>query len=436
MIVIFVICVIGSLLLGLGRKLSGDILHLVSAVSAASISWALPLKAGDGIRGFLKKVVPEMISGNGCLMEVFSQLLNPALLALEFMGLFILIGLITHIIGNIIPEKKKPNIIAKLILCVLAGLLIGYVLAMPLAYYPAKAEKLFDAAETLGIEIPLEKETLSKYQADEKMYTLVLGELDSFNYEGVEFSVEELINDIAVVNELKPLITNTNRWNEIFSFIDNSEISNAFYCMLLSDEASGNDVIDNLASINLSMSEKISGTKTLFKWLAVMFDRESTFLDIKDLMKKADQADYKNAAAICRMGNLMQLYHNIGRNAPLIGSIFREIADMKDTSDEKLEKEAEALAYFLIPQENQSLVFDFNNLDINSALNYIINSELLRNAIIDVTQSGTHFNPCNMINIVEASLASKIIKTATTKFGIEADSDLYKSLKAYFAILK
>ncbi|MBQ4253294.1 MAG: hypothetical protein II712_00560, partial [Erysipelotrichaceae bacterium] len=347
---------------------------------------------------------------------------------------FIVIGLITHVISNLLPEKKKPNIAVKMVLNLLAGLLVGYALLVPAAYYPAKAERLIDVADDLGVSIDFNTDSLSKYKVNEKLYSFILNVFDRFEFEGIELSIDKTIDDLEKLSSISNLLNNTSRWSDIADKINSEDISDAFYCLLLSDSGNKNEVIKGVSEIDMTMQEKIEGTKAIINSLSLFTNVHSTVDDFRQFMADLDPSSCQSAAKIFDRVRLDSIDINIGRNAPLIASLFRAIGTMSDKSDEKLAKEAEALSYFLIPQNAATSVFDFERLDPLKALDYIMNSEVIRNSFIEVTNGGEIFNPCRIKNRISPTLLKSLFTLIQSTYGVSADDALFKSLQAYFAI--
>ncbi len=196
----------------------------------------------------------------------------------------------------------------------------------------------------------------------------------------------------------------------------------------------------------LSQEGRVSSKLRALSMLPQLKDMLNGKLDccetLKSMIESADKDECEALASICTLQELKTVNYKGSQNAPLIAEIIRGMPDIPDKSPEGVDREARSVAYIMnIDPNDQQSCFNYNDLDPDLVAKCINDSYLLQNAYITVTDHGTIADPCgvtyngsNLQPLVFDYYVSTIIYRLDTTYGFHPDSDLYKSMMAFFNV--
>ena len=433
--IILAAVIIMALLLGSGRSLFGDITHLLSAAGA----FVLALIFTPKISGALVSVLADSLlkqSGITALTgKIMSAVISPVAFTLVFIVLFTAIGLITHIVNNIVRSDKKPKPVPKLIINLIAGLLIGYAVLLPMGYYPHKLRQISEISQAIGITANTEGSGLEKYGLPEIIYRPLINSLGKVTLENVTVSADDVmeayhtlsnlnVNDDAVRQQLLEQLKDDPEKDELYGAVIG----------LLTDRFSS-PYTRTVMQQPGRMSAKYNAAMVMSQLLSIFRSQSNVnVMTLRALLKTADADSYEIVASVCQPETFDVYNARVIGNAPLIAQILREMVALEDRSDETIKREAEALNYILSPCGFNIISFNYDEMNSAEAARLINDSVILQNSYIKVTEGGSVNDPCFMSRLVYPDRARAILKVLTSDYSLSTESELYRSLIAYFGL--
>ncbi|MBO4218871.1 MAG: CvpA family protein [Erysipelotrichaceae bacterium] len=423
-------------LLGVKRSLFADLTHLLSAVSGFVLTLILAPQLAARLTALLKPVLVKFLTLSDLLERILAALTGPLVFTAAFIVFFTVIGLFTHIINNLIKPKKKPKMVPKLILNLLSGLLIAYALLMPLGYYPNRKAAVDWVAGEAGYEGSISELIPESYQLPEVLFRPLISRLTSFRLIDFSATADEALDAYNEMSQLE-IQKSDGRMQLIQRIADDTqkdELYGIIVEMLTDRFPLAYD--RQIMAVDGRMSVKHRAAIGLDHILSVFRSRPGAdnHATVLEMLKTADAESYELVASLCRPETFDVFNDSVGANAQLTAEIMRQIAAVTDRSDAAIEKEAEALTYLLSPAGSKLFSYNYSEMKTELAARYISDSVIMQNAYIKVTDGGKIMDPCNMGTLVYHDRAVAIIKTMVDQYGLSADSELYRSLVAYFGI--
>ena len=436
------VIIILTLLLGIKRSSKRDVFHLLAVLISAAAAYFITISFADKLYSFGESKYGFGTEDLPFFRQMITSAARPAVITAAFIVLFIIIGLIFHFIArdkkkDKDQEKKKPNVLLKLVLNLISGIVIAAVFVIPADFCASNYGKLLDIAESYGMGIEEELPDLEKYGLGSDLLRPVENALTKVEYDGQEFSLAQCAECAK-------------GFSTIFNKSGDEETVKGLIETLRTDE--GADRLYGILSTELSdtiqdsrlrkvleqegrTSNKLCAILEIQQLKDMMAGKIDTYSTLKGFLENAEKDKNTALAALCTFDEIKLVNFKGGYNAPLIADIIKHMADIPDKSPEGIEKEAQALTYLfnIDPIDTQSC-FNYNDLDPDLVAKYINDSWLLKNAYINVTENGTVTDPCGVASRVFSYYSSTIIYRLDTVYGFGPDSDLYKSLLAFFDI--
>ncbi|MBO4218870.1 MAG: CvpA family protein [Erysipelotrichaceae bacterium] len=429
--IIIAAIVVMALLLGLGRSLFGDIIHLISAIAAFILAFVFSPQVSAALASFLKPVLEQSVSLEPATEGILRSIVSPLSFTLVFIVLFTVIGLITHIISEFIRPEKKPKFLPKLIINLLSGLLIAYALLVPAGYYPHKAGAIDRYVTTINDSISTADLLPGEISLPETIYGPVLNRITAAPVSLDDFT--GFLQDLDTL-DFSNLDTRSQLIEQLKASPEKDEMCGNIVSMTYEKFIDSTD--RRIMKEKGRMSTKLDAMLVMTQYNSIIRmypDANETTLSA--MLRSADSETYDFAAGLLDENDLRVFHPYLGNNAPLIAQIFREIGTFADRSDAAIAREAEALAYLLSPKGNYpNLPLNYPKLDAAKVAGCISSSTILQNAFISITEGGSVFDPCRMKGTAYSASASKILNALNSKYGLAADSQLYRSLMAYFGL--
>ncbi len=432
---VFPIVIILALLLSLGRSLLGDVVHLISAIAGFVLAIMLTPAAAELLTGWLKNALQGQVTINDTMARIAGSIISPLTFTLVFIVAFTLIGLVTHIIHSFIKPKNKPKFLPKLLINVLCGWLIAYAIMLPFSYYPNKLQPILEMAQTLGLDVDGSAVTLDDYRLPELVYRPLLNRMNRISFESVTVSVDDIIEAYHQLSSVD--LEDAQQRSELIESLKADPKKDELYgavVQILADNITQSTVRkacqqEGKLSSKLSAMDALNKVTSLFK----LFNGDSEE-HLRSLIATLDGETANIVAALCDFDTLKMIHLYIGNNAPLIAEIIRGIGELDDRSNETIAREAKVLNYLFSPHGTKVYGLNYNEMDAKVMAGYINESVLLQNAYIRVTEGGKVMDPCKTTSYVFNSNASMIIDTLIRQYGFSMESELCKSLMAYFGL--
>ncbi|MBR0136953.1 MAG: CvpA family protein [Erysipelotrichaceae bacterium] len=440
MIVAFIAFALLAVLLGFGRGLIGDILHFVSVVISAVIALSMAPALSAKIYELAQPFLLSQLKINDYLNVIIQTTVNPLSFVLVFIATFVVIGLLTHIIAGFIKPAEKKNHIVKTVINAICGLVIAYVVTSPLGFYPAAAEKTSMLLRNLGEDINIPTHVIKKFAFSESVYKPLISRLTKIRFGEASFSVDESIDSINSIIEKLPSLSDEGKRNQLIEELKadgQKDIINGYIIQAVADYINDTQ-IRKVMNKEGKLSSKLT-CLSMFNEVTSLFTASGEKQVVRNLtllMKNADPEIFEVLAQCCDFDALKIIHLYDGYNAPFVGEIVREIGRLQDKSEENITKEAEAIAYLLAWPEGSKHSFDYNKLDPDKVAASIENSTILKNALINVTDNATNFNPCDLKNRYYDSSSARIISRLEMTYGYTEDSQLIQCIMYYFGITK
>ncbi|MBQ6654230.1 MAG: CvpA family protein [Erysipelotrichaceae bacterium] len=433
--IIVIAIIILAQLLGLGRSLLGDITHLASAVAAFVLAILLTPAVSAAVAGLVQTALLKGLAEGAMTERILSAAIAPLIFSLVFIAGFTVIGLITHIVNNLVGHKNRSKALPKLIINLISGLLIAYAVLLPLGYYPHKTQTVSEAAAALGYEVNADDLHLERFKASQLIYRPLVNALTKIRLGDSAYSVEEIV---SALGECSSFSYDTEEARLALSEqLKADPQKDALYGGVIQLYASriSHPTIRRIMEKDGRMSAKLSSLSVLTQLSSLFRSLSSTnVVTLKEMIRNADGESCAIAADVCDSDTMTALDSNILDNIPLISQFIREIGALEDRSDETVSREAEALNYVISRCGFKILSFNYNEMNVDELARHISSSTILQNSLIRVTDGGNAMDPCNVSSYVSSERAAEIISTLESKYALAADSELYKSLIAYFGV--
>ena len=430
MLMIYAVIILGSILLALGRSILADILHLLSAIAAFAVAYFMTPAVTESVQP-----LTDSYSSSLLIQRMLNAASAPLLFTLVFVAAFIAIGTATHVIGNLIKIEKRPKFIVKAVLSLIAGLFIAYALQLPLGYYPDAIAKADGIKEAVDADFLYGLPDLSAWRSPSFLYQPIYNRIAEVNIEGHSYTAEECLNAISEVQKVVRSLS-AEDYAAYSDEIARDEAKDILYGCAVRDFADtfSDKIYQRIFADDGKFSSKLKAVSIPYLLKEIFNYPAKVRKDIDFLFENADAETYNIVADICDYDTIKMYDSFAALNAPFLAEILREIGKLEGADAQTLAREAEAVTYIIAPAPGRSQYFEYDQLDDEKTAEYIASSTVLQNAYINVTQNGTIMDPCKMSTEVYDSHRSTIIYLLDTVYGFGQDSDLYRSMLAYFGI--
>lgn len=436
------IIVILTQLLGIKRSNKRDLFHLLAVLLSAAGAYVITVLFGDKLFAFAENRHWFDIE-TPFLRQVVMAAVKPALIAVLFTALLIVLGLIFHFIAYS-RKPKKPNAIVKILLNLISGGIIAIVFIVPVDYYVSNTDKFVDILNAYDYNVNDELPDLEKYRLGSDIPAPFTDKLTEVEFEGQTYSFQKCAECAKGFSVIAEYSGSSEDLNNLTNALDGDEETEKLYEIFASELL--DTVRDPKMKAILSQEGRVSSKLRALSMLPQLKDMLNGKLDccetLKSMIESADKDECEALASICTLQELKTANYKGSQNAPLIAEIIRGMPDIPDKSPEGVDREARSVAYIMnIDPNDQQSCFNYNDLDPDLVAKCINDSYLLQNAYITVTDHGTIADPCgvtyngsNLQPLVFDYYVSTIIYRLDTTYGFHPDSDLYKSMMAFFNV--
>ena len=436
------IIVILTQLLGIKRSNKRDLFHLLAVLLSAAGAYVITVLFGDKLFAFAENRHWFDIE-TPFLRQIVMAAVKPALIAVLFTGLLIVLGLIFHFIAYS-RKPKKPNAIVKILLNLISGVIIAIVFIVPVDYYVSNTDKFIDILEAYEYNVGDELPDLEKYRLGSDIPASLTAELTKVEFEGQTYSIQKCAECAKGFSALADYSGSGEDLNDLISALDGDEETEKLYEIFVSELP--DTVQDPKMKAVLSQEGRVSSKLRALSMLSQLKDMLGGKLDcheaLKTMIETADKDACEAFASLCTFQELKTTNYKGGLNAPFIAEIIKGMPDIPDKSPEGVDREARSVAYIMnIDPSDQQSGFNYNDLDPDLVAKCINDSYLLQNAYITITDHGTIKDPCGVTSngsvlnpLVFDYYVSTIIYRLDKTYGFHPDSDLYKSMMAFFDV--
>ena len=440
LIISAVVIVILTFLLGIRRSNKRDLFHLLAVVISAAAAYFLTVKFADKLYAFTENRFALDTEDLPLFRQMMTAAARPAVIMAAFIVLFIVLGLVFHFIARDRKKAgtvKKPNIFLKILLNLISSVIIAAVFIIPVDYYAKNAGRIVGVLDSYDMELDMELPDLQKFTLGTDIVKPATDMITRVEFDGQTYSFDKCAACAAQFSDAVGRTGDSESVKELIASVQADEQAERL-CGALSSELFDRVQDPKLRTV-LKLEGRISGKLRAYTELPLLRDmmegKIDAFAALKTLMEHAEKDECAALATLCTFEELKSVNYKGAYNAPLIAEIIRCMSDLPDKSPEGIGREAESVAYLLNidPDDSQSC-FNYNDLDPDLVAKCIHDSYLLQNGYINVTDHGAVEDPCGVAHWVYHFYSSTILYRLDERYGFGPDSDLYKSLLAFFKI--
>ena len=429
------VIVVLAQLIGIKRKTSGDVLHLLAVLISAAGAYILSAKAAPKAVSFAAEKLKADLSAYPLLTKIAEAAAVPAIFTLLFLAMFIVIGFIFHLISKIGKSDKKANIPAKLLLNLISGVLIAACLAVPAVFYPPRLEKVAEAAKKAGIDTGVTVPDLSGFAAPDYLDPLA-APFGRFEYEGKEYTVDEGIKALAFLSEVAGASVDAGKIGETAQEVQkdkNVDELSGYLSTELAGESS-EEAVQVIMESPESFSVKLRAAEIDLLLEAFMSRPVDKHIPLAEIIRIADEESCRLAASSLSEDLLKQYTDSSELFAKIIESILTSIPKAKAGQTIIEDREAQEIESIFGLIESRLNGSTPKITDIDKLVRAISTSEIIRQTVVTATEGGTVKDPWGVGGVLGRNMAQGVMTRIERSVSVKLDDLTKQSLKAFFGL--